>query len=55
MTGTAPGEKPMTPAEQMRRLKSRNRALALTLGAFAILFFVITLVKLGGNVVQGRF
>ena len=36
--------------ERVRRLRSRNLALALTLGGFAVLFFVITLVKLGGNV-----
>ena len=36
--------------ERLRRLRSRNLALALTLGGFAVLFFVITLVKLGGNV-----
>ena len=49
------GDTRMTPAEQTRRLQSRNRALALALGAFAMLFFVLTLVKLGGSVVQGRF
>ena len=36
--------------DRMRRLKGRNLALALTLGGFAMLFFVITLVKLGGDV-----
>ena len=36
--------------ERLRRLRGRNLALALALGGFAILFFVITLVKLGGNV-----
>ena len=35
--------------EQLRRLKSRNRALALGLAAYALLFFVLTLVKLGAN------
>jgi len=45
----------MTEEEQTRRLNSRNRTLAWALGAFALLFFVLTLVKLGGSVVQGRF
>ena len=45
----------MNQDEFQRRLKSRNRALALALGAFALLFFVLTLVKLGGSVLTGRF
>jgi len=45
----------MSPEEQVRRLKSRNRALALALAAFAALFFALTLAKLGGSVVEGRF
>lgn len=36
--------------ERLKRLRGRNLALAVTLGGFAILFFIITLVKLGGNV-----
>jgi hypothetical protein len=32
--------------------KARNIALALGLAAFVILIFVVTLVKLGGNVVN---
>jgi len=30
------------------RQRSRNRALALTLGFFVILFFAITIVRIGG-------
>ncbi len=36
--------------DRLRRLKGRNIALALALGGFAMLFFVITIVKLGGEV-----
>jgi hypothetical protein len=45
----------MTPEEANRRLKSRNQMLAVALGAFAVLFFVLTIVKLGSNVITGRF
>lgn len=37
----------MTPEEARRRLRSRNRALALALGGFALLFFILTIVKMG--------
>ncbi len=35
--------------EEMRRRRSRSVALALVLGGLAILFFVVTIAKLGGN------
>jgi len=41
-------KKPLTPAERARR--SRNIALALLLGALAILFFVMTIVRMGAQV-----
>ena len=37
-----------TPAERARR--SRNIALALVLGFLVILFFVMTMVRIGGQV-----
>jgi hypothetical protein len=40
--------KDVDPAVKARGL--RNIALALGLGAFVVLVFVVTLVKLGGNV-----
>jgi len=40
---------PMT-EEQNRRLRQRNLALALVLGALVALFFIVTIAKLGGNV-----
>jgi hypothetical protein len=39
----------LTP-EELRRQKRRSVALALFLGFLAILFFVTTIVRLGGNV-----
>ena len=39
----------LTPEEEKRR-RSRSVALGLVLGALVILFFVITIAKLGGNV-----
>lgn len=44
---------PFTPAElaeYRRRQRSRNRALGAVLVFFAVLFFAITLVRIGGNV-----
>ena len=39
-------------AEQARRRRARSIAIALALGGLAILFFVMTLVRLGGNVAE---
>jgi ferric-dicitrate binding protein FerR (iron transport regulator) len=39
----------LTP-EQKRRRRARSIAIALALGAMVVLFFVITLVKIGGNI-----
>lgn len=36
--------------EQARRRRQRNIAIALSLAALVVLFFVLTLVKLGGHV-----
>ncbi len=41
----------MTPEEQaefLRRRKSRNKVLGLVLGAFVVLFYIITIVKISG-------
>ena len=37
-------------AEQKRRQRARSVAIALTLGALDLLFFVVTIVKLGSGV-----
>jgi hypothetical protein len=36
--------------QQMRARRARSIAIALALGAFVVVIFVVTLVKLGGNV-----
>jgi hypothetical protein len=36
--------------EQKRRRRARNIALALALGGLVVLFYLLTLFKLGGNV-----
>ena len=44
------GEQPGTPAERARR--ARNIALGLVLGFLVVLFFVMTIVRLGGHVLD---
>ncbi|MDO8289993.1 MAG: hypothetical protein Q7T44_12315 [Parvibaculum sp.] len=39
-------------AEQLKRRRQRNVALALFLGGLVIFFFVVTIAKLGGNVAK---
>lgn len=36
---------PVKPEESAKRLRQRNLALAVSLGALVVLFFIITLVK----------
>lgn len=50
---TPPEEKGvvLTPEEEKRR-RQRSIALGLVLGALVILFFVVTIAKLGGNVLN---
>ncbi len=38
--------------EEIRKRRSRSLALAWALGALAILFFVVTIAKIGGNIVN---
>jgi hypothetical protein len=44
------GEGVVLTAEETRRQRSRSVALGLVLGGLVLLFFVVTLAKLGGNV-----
>ena len=49
---TAPGTPEphrLTPEEEARR-RRRSVAIALALGALVILFFITTMIRLGGNV-----
>lgn len=39
----------LTP-DQERRRRQRSIAIALTLGALVVLFFVVTMVRIGGNI-----
>jgi archaellum biogenesis protein FlaJ (TadC family) len=39
----------LTPEQQKRR-RARSIAIALTLGALVLLFYIVTIVKLGPNV-----
>lgn len=41
-------------AEQKRRQRNRSIAIALLLAGFVILFYVVTLVKLGPQVIMTR-
>ncbi|MBS7539290.1 hypothetical protein [Ancylobacter lacus] len=41
----------LTP-EQKRRQRSRSIAIAVVLGALCVLFYVVTIVKLGPNVLN---
>lgn len=41
----------LTP-EQIRRRRARSVAIALVLGFLAVLFYVVTIVKLGPNVLN---
>jgi predicted nucleic acid-binding Zn ribbon protein len=41
---------PVWTEEQLKRRRQRNMAIAWTLAALIVLFFVVTIVKLGGNV-----
>ena len=45
----------LRPEEQERRRRSRSIAIALALAAMAILFFITTIVRLGGNVADRAF
>ena len=44
----------MTDAEQERQRRQRKRSMAIAwiLGALVVLFFIVTIVRLGGNGVE---
>lgn len=44
----------LTPEEQKKR-KERNLAIALSLGGFVILIFVVTVLRIGGSVADRSF
>lgn len=58
MNGETPGNENRTPdrvtltREQLRARRRRNIALAVSIAAFAVFFYVITVVKLGVGVLN---
>jgi hypothetical protein len=51
MADRLPPSRSLTPEEQKRRRK-RSLALALMLGALVVLFYVVTIAKIGPQVLQ---
>lgn len=43
----------LTP-EQLRSRRARNIAIALAIAAFMLIFYVVTIVKLGSGAIPGR-
>ena len=54
MTGQGERTAP-SPEEQERRRRGRSIAIALVLAGLAVLFFITTIVRLGGNVADRAF
>lgn len=49
----ANGDKPAVPTkEQLGRQRGRSIAIAVTLGLLVLLFYVVTIVKIGGNILS---
>ena len=51
MSGTEEDPRPLTP-EEVRRRRSRSLAIALSLGFMVLLFYVVTIAKLGPQVLN---
>ncbi len=51
MSESFPEIRPLTPAEEKAR-RRRSIAIALSLGALVVLFFVLTLAKLGPQILS---
>jgi hypothetical protein len=49
--GPARHRHPLTP-EELKRRRSRSLAIALTLGALVLLFYVVTMAKLGPQILN---
>lgn len=45
-------ERPLSP-EELKQRKRRNAAIALSLGAFVVIVFIVTMMKLAANAPQG--
>jgi hypothetical protein len=46
------GDRPVAEAEFLKRRRARSVALALTLGALVVLFYVLTIAKLGPQILN---
>ncbi|GAA0265320.1 hypothetical protein LNAOJCKE_2470 [Methylorubrum aminovorans] len=51
MSDLPEGVRPLTP-EEVKTRRKRSIAIALTLGALVLIFFVLTIAKLGPQVLQ---
>ena len=51
-TGLPPAPKPGLTPEEVKRRRSRSIAIALALGALVLLFYVVTMAKLGPQVLN---
>jgi hypothetical protein len=46
-------DRPSTPTEeQLARRRGRSIAIAVTLGLLVVLFYLVTIVKIGGNILN---
>ena len=52
MNGEIPPNKPILSPEDTRRRRSRSIAIALALGAFVLLFYLVTIAKLGPQILS---
>jgi len=47
------GDQPPTPTkEQLARRRGRSIAIAVALGLLVVLFYLVTIVKIGGNILN---
>ena len=52
MTTDDPSRKPVLSPDDIRRRRARSIAIALALGGFVLLFYVVTIFKLGPQVLN---
>ena len=52
MNSNDPSGKPVLSPEDIRRRRSRSIAIALVLGAFVLLFYFVTIAKLGPQILS---
>jgi hypothetical protein len=52
MNGDSASKKPVVSPDDIRRRRSRSIAIALVLGAFVLLFYFVTIAKLGPQILN---